>query len=118
MTYGEMRECADNEPSAVIRKRVEEARRIQRERFADTGIFSNSEMSIRDIRIYCRLEEEEERFLKQTYQKMQMSARGCNKILKVARTIADLDGAERIRCSHLSEALGYRELNGKYWGRR
>ena len=118
VTYGEMRECADNEPSAVIRKRVEEARRIQRERFADTGIFSNSEMSIRDIRIYCRLEEEEERFLKQTYQKMQMSARGCNKILKVARTIADLDGAERIRCSHLSEALGYRELNGKYWGRR
>ncbi len=118
VTYGEMRETADNESSGKIRARVEEARRIQKERFADSGIFFNSEMNAGDIRRYCVLGAEEEAFLKKAYRKMQMSARGCNKILKVARTIADLAGEPKILCSHLSEAMGYRELGGKYWKRR
>lgn len=117
VTYGEMREETENESSQEIRKRVEDAREIQKKRFADSGIFSNSEMGARHIRRYCGLGEREEAFLRQAYQKMEISARGCNKILKVARTIADLAGEARIGCEHLAEAMGYRELGGKYWGR-
>jgi len=117
VSYGEIRGEGACEPSSAIRERVEAARNIQKERFAGTGIFFNGEMGNGEIREYCRLGKKEETFLQNAFQKLRLSARGCNKALKVARTIADLEGEERIRCSHLSEALGYRELRAKYWGK-
>ncbi len=107
----------DNESSARIRQRVEEAREIQRKRFDGSGIFFNSEMGSRQVRQYCVLGNQEEELLQRAYQAKGLSARGCHKILKVARTIADLDGSGRILKKHLSEAVGYRDLEEKYWGK-
>ncbi len=76
---------------------------------------SNGEMRAKEIEQYCRLKGPEEAYLEQVYQKMELSVRGCHKILKVARTIADLDGKEEIGQSHLYEAVGYRSLEEKYW---
>ena len=107
----------DNESSAQIRERVEQAQRIQKERFAETSIFFNSEMSNRQVRQYCTLGAKEEELLYKTYQARQLSARSCQKILKVARTIADLDGKKNISRHHLCEAVSYRDLEEKYWGK-
>lgn len=115
VTYEDIRCMEDNESSASIRSRVERAREAQKKRFAKLPIFFNSEMKNREIRKYCALGQEEEEFLKRIFGSMQLTARGCHKILKVARTIADLDSAERITKCHLSEAIGYRELEHKYW---
>lgn len=115
VTYRDIRGGEENEPSACIRERVERARAIQRKRFEELPIFFNSEMKNRDIKRFCVLGIKEEEFLKSTFGRMQLTARGCHKILKVARTIADLDGTEQIAKHHLSEAIGYRELENKYW---
>ena len=96
---------------------VAEAREIQRKRFDGSGIFFNSEMGSRQVRQYCVLGNQEEELLQRAYQAKGLSARGCHKILKVARTIADLDGSGRILKKHLSEAVGYRDLEEKYWGK-
>lgn len=110
VAYREFRKKEKNEPSAAIRQRVVMAQKIQQER----GQF-NGEMGAKEVEAYCKLGEEEEEYLQQVYQKMGLSARGCHKILKVARTIADLEGKERIGKIHLSEAVGYRSLEEKYW---
>lgn len=115
VTYEDIRGRKENESSASIRERVERAREIQKKRFDEMTIFFNSEMKNREIKKFCTLGDEEEEFLKRIFGKMQLTARGCHKILKVARTIADLDGAEHITRYHLSEAIGYRELENKYW---
>lgn len=81
------------------------------------GIIFNSEMGNREIRQFCRLGETEEGFLQTVFQKLGLSARGCQKLLRVARTIADLDGQEQIQKLHLIEAVGYRDLEERYWGR-
>lgn len=107
----------ENESSAAIRERVERAGEIQRERFKGSGIFFNSEMGNRQVEQYCCLEEEEELLLRRAFQERHLSARGYQKILKVARTIADLDGARQIDRVHLCEAIGYRDLEEKYWGK-
>lgn len=117
VTYQEVRGEETNESSADIRKRVEEAWEIQKERFYGTSLCFNSEMGGKEIKRYCCLQREEEVFLQEVYQKLGLSARGCQRILKVARTIADLDGKEEIERIHLSEAAGYRSLEEKYWGR-
>ena len=74
-------------------------------------------MKNREIRKYCQLKPEDEAFFQEVFTRMRMSARGCHKILKVARTIADLAGEDRIRREHLSEAVSYRSLEEKYWGK-
>lgn len=107
----------DNESSARIRERVERAGDIQRRRFAGTGIFFNSEMGNRQIETYCVLGEREDDLLRKAFQEKRLSARGCHKILKVARTIADLEGEEQIGVNHLCEAISYRDLEEKYWGK-
>lgn len=114
--YQELHVKQENETSATIRKRVEKARIIQKERFSGTGIYFNSEMSAEMLHQFCRLTPGEERFFQDFFEKMGMSARGYGKILKVARTIADLDGNEQIGHAHLCEAIGYRSLEEKYWG--
>ncbi|MCR5558358.1 MAG: YifB family Mg chelatase-like AAA ATPase [Butyrivibrio sp.] len=104
-----------NESSATIRKRVMRAREIQEKRFAGTELKFNSEMSPKDIRKYCKLGPREESYLEDAFCRMELSARAYHKILRVARTIADIDGSENIQQIHLCEALSYRLTDGKYW---
>ena len=117
VTYRDIRTDQKNESSADIRTRIEQARALQRERYAGSGIYTNSEMGIREIRRFCALREEEEQFFQQIFTRLGLSARGCHKILKVARTLADLDGEEQIGRTHLREAAGYRDLQERYWGK-
>ncbi len=117
VSYQNIRGREQGEPSASVRERVERARAVQMERFQGTKLHFNSEMGNREIRKYCELKPEEESFLEQIFGKIGLSARGCHKILRVARTIADLDGKEQISRIHLSEAAGYRDLEERYWGK-
>lgn len=105
----------DGDTSAVVRERVMHARDIQLSRFNGDGIFSNSAMAPGQIRTYCALDTECEALLEKAMQRQGLSARAHDRILKVARTIADLDAAENIRPSHISEAINYRSLDRNYW---
>ena len=101
------------ETSAQIRERVNAARARQRERFAGTGVTCNAKMSSRQVREYCLLDEGAEALIRKLFDKMGLSARAYDKVLKVARTIADLDQADVITAPHISEALRYRDLDKK-----
>lgn len=116
VTYQELNAEEDNESSDTIRARVEAVHELQKWRYQKRAIFFNSEMNGSDIREFCRLQPEDDFFLQQVFQKRNLSARGCHRVLRVARTIADLEGQEQIQRVHLCEAVGYRSLEGKYWG--
>ena len=117
VTYEELNGAGGTgEDSASIRRRVERARNIQAERFSGTRIRFNSRMGMKETQEYCTLGQEEGSFLKTVYETKQLSARRYHKILKVARTIADLDGCGLISRQHLSEALGYGMLEERLWG--
>ena len=103
------------EGSAEIRARVVAARGRQLERLRGEGVFSNAQMTPRQIRRHCRLDAECERVLEAAMTRLGLSARAYDRILKVSRTIADLDGREEIRPAHLAEAVGYRSLDRTYW---
>ncbi len=103
------------ESSEKIRARVLGARERQRARFAGTSLYFNGDMGAKDVERYCILGEKEEEFLRRLFVKMQLSARAYHRILKVARTIADLEGAEKISQKHLAEAAGYRIAEKEYW---
>lgn len=105
------------ETSAQIRKRVCMARNIQNKRFQGKKIISNATMEIKDLEKYCYLGKKEKQLMKDAYTILGLTARSYHKILKVARTIADLEGEEKILSSHIKEAIGYRTLDKKYWGR-
>jgi len=105
----------EGEGSAEIRGRVIRARERQRGRLQAEGIFSNAQMSPRLIREYCRIDSESERMLEQAMTRLGLSARAYDRILKVSRTIADLDGSDAIRPAHVAEAVGYRSLDRTYW---
>ncbi len=114
--YSELGSKKRGESSADIRKRVNRARAIQAKRFADTpGIFSNAQMTSQMTEIYCELGETENALMQSVFDKLGLSARAHNRILKVARTIADLAGSENIETVHLAEAIQYRSLDRKYW---
>ncbi len=114
--YEELRQTAGrNESSAAIRARVERAREIQTRRFLGTGVRFNSRMGKGELERFCKLRPEAERFLEQVYRSRGMSARTCHKVLRVARTIADLDAGDTICKKHLAEAVGYRTLEEKIW---
>lgn len=105
------------ESSDVIRERVVRARRIQAERFADEpSVHCNAQMNTRLMEKYCALDPDSVRILKQAMTKFNMSARAYDRILKVARTIADLEGAPDINATHLREAVNYRALDRDNWG--
>ena len=91
------------------------ARERQRERLRGEGVFSNAQMPPRLIRRYCRIDAEGERLLEAAMTKQGLSARAYDRILKVSRTIADLEGREEIRPAHVAEAVGYRSLDRTYW---
>ncbi|MDM8526540.1 YifB family Mg chelatase-like AAA ATPase [Desulfococcaceae bacterium HSG8] len=99
------------EPSESIRKRVSAARKIQSRRFSKTKIYSNSQMNSRQIRAYCNIDEASQSLLETAVDKLGLSARAYNRILKISRTIADLEGISDIRMNHISEAVQYRSLD-------
>ncbi len=99
------------ESSAEIRARVSAARDRQLARFQGRKIFANARMGPKDIKLFCRIGEEGERLLETAMTKLGLSARAYDRILKVARTIADLAGEEEIRPTHLSEAIQYRMMD-------
>lgn len=113
--YQELSQKSGGETSAQIRSRVENARKIQQQRFAAfQGIYSNSQMTPKMTEEFCRLGEQESAILKAAFDNLGLSARAHNRILKVARTIADLEGSSEIRVPHLAEAIQYRSLDRKY----
>lgn len=103
--------------SKEIRKRVEKARVIQERRFFGSSILFNAQMDPARIEQFCKLPKEEEDLLQHFYEKKGMSLRSLHKVLKVARTIADLEECEQIAKAHLAEALHYRSLEERYWGK-
>jgi magnesium chelatase family protein len=109
--YKELTDTQEVENSAAIKNRVEIARKIQRSRFKDEGIFSNARMHARLIKKYCVLELAAKELLKTAMMELGLSARAYNKILRVGRTIADLDGEQIIQSKHISEAIQYRSLD-------
>ena len=116
VTYDELTsKTSSEECSADIKKRVDKAREIQLSRFKNEKIFSNASMGVKQCNEYCQLDETSEKLLKEAFEKLKLSARAHNRILKVARTIADLEGSEKICFNHLAEAIQYRSLDKKYW---
>ncbi|MBQ6967806.1 MAG: YifB family Mg chelatase-like AAA ATPase [Lachnospiraceae bacterium] len=105
----------NGETSEKIRERVCDAFEIQKERFKHRNIKFNSEMEIKDIREYCPLGPEEEALLKESFDVLGLTARGYHRILRCARTIADLGHSDRINAVHLSEAIGYRSMDRGVW---
>lgn len=103
------------ETSAKIKERVDKARIIQQKRYENLEIHSNSQLTPNLIEKYCKLGEKEKQILKKAFDTLGLSARAHGRILKVARTIADLEGKENIEVSHITEAIQYRNLDKKYW---
>ncbi len=116
VSYSDLSSDAKEETSAEIKKRVEKARLIQQNRYKDDGIYTNSQLSSSMIRKYCRISTEIKEVLRSAFDNLGLSARAHDRILKVARTIADLEGQEEITVSHIAEAIQYRSLDRKFWG--
>jgi magnesium chelatase family protein len=109
--YRELRGRHDGSDSASIREQVERTRKVQRERFGRNGTFTNARMTSRQVREHCRLDTAGEQLLKHALTELGLSARAHDKILRVARTIADLAGEESIQGDHVTEAIMYRRLD-------
>ena len=111
VSYDDLTDKTKGESSAAVRKRVNRARAVQRERFSEDGILTNSQMKEKHIAKYCVLSPECEAIMKRSFDTLALSARARSRILKVARTIADLDYSETIEKKHLLEAIGYRNFD-------
>lgn len=112
--YEDLQNSTPGESSAEIKKRVVKAHEIQLQRYKKEGIFFNAQLNAAQVEKYCPLGEAEQKLLKAAFSSMDLSARAYHKILKVARTAADLDGSEEITVRHLAEVLQYRSLDRKY----
>ena len=116
--YDKLNSSNKIETSKEIKERVNKARKIQLERYKeDNTIVSNSELTPKLIEKYCKLTNNGKKILEMAFEKLGLSARAYGRILKVARTIADLDNKTDIEEEHIAEAIGYRNLDRKYWGR-
>lgn len=113
--YSDLSALPTGDSSKVIRARVNKARQIQRERFAEEGIFCNTQMNSKSLRKHCKLDPDSHALLQNAIDKLGFSARVFDRILKVSRTIADLEESPLIRAEHISEAINYRTLDRKYW---
>jgi magnesium chelatase family protein len=109
----ERREAGGGEASAVVRRRVIAARRLQQERFAGTGVHANGHMGVRHLRRFCHLDARCTAKLDKAYETLSLSARAADRVVKVARTIADLAGARDIALEHVTESLWLRGLEGR-----
>lgn len=115
--YADLNAKSPQESSGVIRERVCAARKIQEKRYQGSGILTNAMLEVKMLDEYCTLGPAEKELMEQAYYALGLTARTYHKILKVARTIADMDESSRIREVHLKEAIGYRTLDKKYWRR-
>jgi magnesium chelatase family protein len=115
--YENLTEQKKGEASAEIRMRVCRVRNLQKERYEGKKIRRNTQLEGELLKKYCALGTKEEAMMRQAFERFSLTARSYHRILRVARTIADLDGREKISEEHLSEALGYRMVDKKYWGR-
>jgi magnesium chelatase family protein len=109
--YNDLMQESDAEPSETIRQRVSAARDIQSRRFARSKIYSNAQMNSRQIKTHCKIDRTSRNLLESAIDKLGLSARAFNRVLKIARTIADLAGNPDIRVDHISEAIQYRNLD-------
>jgi magnesium chelatase family protein len=116
VAYSELSSREPGEPSSTIRARVEKARKIQQERLSGKSkASSNARMSSKLVKTYCQLDDAAEEMLRMAMNELNFSARAYDRILKVARTIADLDNSENIQANHLGEAIQYRTLDRNLW---
>lgn len=115
VNYDDMKTMEKGETSEVVRERVEKARALQRERFNGTAIRTNADIPENLIEQYCKLKESSQKLLDMAYKKYKFSGRSIHKILKVARTVADLRGEEDISDEDVLEAIRYKTVEGKYW---
>lgn len=113
--YDDLKNTRDEESSKTVKARIVKARKIQQERYSNLSIITNSELSGKQISKFCNINKESEGLLKEAFERLGLSARAYNKILKVARTIADLEESENIETIHIAEAIQYRSLDRKYW---
>jgi magnesium chelatase family protein len=113
VNYRELSAESGGESSETVRQRVNTAREIQKQRFARSKARCNAEMSSKQIRSHCQVDDAGHALLQRCVDRLGMSARAHSRILKVARTIADLEGSENIQVAHLSEAVQYRTLDRK-----
>ena len=113
--FSDLNSVADEESSEQVKLRVDKARQIQLNRFKTSKNYSNAKMNDVQLKKYCKLDFESEETLRLAFDSFGLSARAYSRILKVARTIADLDGSENIELNHLMEAISYRTLDKKYW---
>ena len=113
--YAELSAEVTGEPSPIVRKRVEAARRLQHQRFDGTSIHANANMESKQIREYCKIESQAQDLLRVAINQLGLSARAYDRILKVSRTIADLDENPSIEAVHVSEAIQYRSLDRSFW---
>ncbi|HBC89431.1 MAG TPA: hypothetical protein DCZ94_21040 [Lentisphaeria bacterium] len=111
----EMLKVPDSECSCEIRKRVTSARSTQLKRFENTGIYCNSQMEQSHLQQHCSFDKESQSYLRHSIKELQLSARAYDKILRVARTIADLDSSENVKQEYIFEAVQYRTLDKRLW---
>ena len=116
VSYTDLASLPSGDRSSDIRARVNQARQIQRARYAQEGIFCNAQMNSRLLRKYCQLDEASQAQMQHAIDHLGYSARVFDRILKVSRTIADLEGLASITSDHIAEAIQYRTLDRKYWG--
>ena len=114
--FNQLSEMQPGEKSELVRKRVIEAREKQKERFEETTIYCSAQMNTRMLHKYCVLDQAGQLLLKNAMEKLGLSARAYDRILKVSRTIADLAGSQSIQADHLGEAIQYRSLDREGWG--
>ena len=115
--FSDLAEASQGEKSHHVRERVVKARKVQERRFRNHDkVYANSQMSSKDLEKYCALDEQGRTLLKNAMEKLSLSARAYDRIIKVSRTIADLEGSENIQTEHLAEAIQYRSLDRESWG--
>lgn len=117
VSFDSLTSAQKEESSAAVKARVDAARAIQLERFRNTAVACNAQIPPELLREVCCMTPDAETLLKNAFEKFGLSARAYDRVLKVARTIADLDNAPRIEARHAAEAVRYRTLDRKYWSR-
>ena len=113
--YNEIMDMEKGETSALIRERIKKCREIQEERYLDENFYFNAHLDSKSLRKYCVLEKESKKILNAAMEKFGFSARAVDRILKMARTIADLEEKKDIESNHIAEAIQYRTLDRKLW---
>lgn len=111
VNYEKLTEESQTELSGAVRKRVQEARQLQLERFMDKRLNCNGEMTAVDVKQFCKMDAPAETLMKSAMKQIQFTARAFHRTLKLARTVADMDKSDLIRTNHLAEALQYRQKN-------